>query len=90
MDIEKELEDMQDKNSRLVTVEDRAAKDGDTANIDYEGFIDGKAFEGGKAENHDLVLGSHSFIEGFEDQIVGMKIDEEKDIKVKFPEEYFS
>ncbi len=89
-DIENELKDMQDKNSRLVTVDDRAAKDGDTANIDYEGFIDGKAFEGGKAENHDLVLGSHSFIEGFEDQIVGMKIDEEKEIKVKFPEEYFS
>ena len=89
-DIEKELQDMQDKNSRLVTVDDRAAEDGDTANIDFEGFVDGEAFEGGKAENHDLVLGSHSFIEGFEEQVVGMKIDEEKEIKVKFPKEYFS
>ena len=89
-DIEKELQDMQDKNSRLVTVDDRAAEDGDTANINFEGFADGEAFEGGKAENHDLVLGSHSFIEGFEEQVVGMKIDEEKEIKVKFPKEYFS
>ncbi len=89
-DIEKELQDMQDKNSRLVTVDDRAAEDGDTANINFEGFVDGEAFEGGKAENHDLVLGSHSFIEGFEEQVVGMKIDEEKEIKVKFPKEYFS
>ena len=89
-DIEKELQDMQDKNSRLVTVDDRPAEEGDTANINFEGFVDGEAFEGGKAENHDLVLGSHSFIEGFEEQVVGMKIGEEKEIKVKFPKEYFS
>ena len=89
-DVEKELKQMQDKNSRLVTVDDRAAIDGDTANINFEGFVDGKAFEGGKAENHDLVLGSHSFIEGFEDQVVGMKIGEDKDINVTFPKEYFS
>ena len=89
-DIQAELIDMQDKNSRLVTVEDRAAEDGDTATIDFEGFVDGEAFEGGKAENHDLVLGSGSFIPGFEDQVIGMKIDEEKDVKVTFPKEYFS
>ena len=89
-DVEKELKQMQDKNSRLVTVDDREAIDGDTANINFEGFVDGKVFEGGKAENHDLVLGSHSFIEGFEDQVVGMKIGEDKDINVTFPKEYFS
>ncbi len=58
--------------------------------IDFEGFVDGKAFEGGKAEDHELTIGSNTFIPGFEDQIIGMKIDEEKDINVKFPEEYFS
>ena len=89
-DIENELKSMQDKNSRLVTVEDRAAKIEDTANIDYEGSVDGVPFEGGKAEGYDLVLGSHSFIEGFEDQVVGMKIGEEKEINVTFPKEYFS
>ncbi len=89
-DVEKELKQMQDKNSRLVTVEDREAIDGDTAIINFEGFVDGKAFEGGKAENHELVLGSHSFIEGFEEQVVGMKIGEEKEINVTFPKEYFS
>ena len=89
-DIENELKSMQDKNSRLVTVEDRAAKIDDTANIDYEGSVDGVPFEGGKAEGYDLVLGSHSFIEGFEDQVVGMKIGEEKEINVTFPKEYFS
>ena len=89
-DIENELKAMQDKNSRLVTVDDRAAMDGDTATIDYEGFVDDVAFEGGKAKNHDLVLGSHSFIEGFEDQVIGMKIGEEKEINVTFPKEYFT
>ncbi len=88
--VEEELKQMQDKNSRLVTVDDRAAKEGDTANINFEGFVDGTPFEGGKAENHDLVLGSHSFIEGFEEQVVGMGIGEEKDINVTFPKEYFS
>ena len=89
-DVEKELKDMQDKNSRLVTVENRSAQNDDTAIIDFEGFVDGVAFEGGKAENHNLVLGSHSFIEGFEDQVVGMNVGEEKDINVTFPKEYFS
>ena len=89
-DIENELKDMQDKNSRLITVDDRPAQNDDTAIIDFEGFVDGVAFDGGKGENYNLVLGSHSFIEGFEDQVVGMKIGEEKEINVTFPKEYFS
>jgi len=89
-DIEHELGHMQERNSRLVTIEDRAVESGDITVIDFEGFVDGKAFDGGKAENHELTIGSNTFIPGFEDQIIGMKIDEEKDINVKFPEEYFS
>ena len=89
-DVEHELGHMQEHNSRLISVEDRPVEKGDIANINFEGFIDGVAFEGGKAEDHDLEIGSNTFIPGFEDQIIGMKIDEEKDIKVKFPDEYFS
>lgn len=89
-DIEKEIEAIADKNSRLVTVEDRAVEDKDVAVIDFEGFVDGVAFDGGKAENHELEIGSHSFIDGFEDQVIGMKVGEEKEINVKFPEKYFS
>ncbi len=89
-DIEHELEHMQEHNSRLISVEDRPVEAKDIATIDFEGFMDGKAFEGGKAEGHELEIGSNTFIPGFEDQIIGMKIDEERDIKVKFPDEYFS
>ena len=89
-DIEHELGHMQEHNSRLVTIEDRPVEKGDIATIDFEGFVDGKAFEGGKAEGHELEIGSNTFIPGFEDQVIGMKIDEEKDINVKFPDEYFS
>lgn len=89
-DINHELGHMQERNSRMVTVDDRAVENGDITVIDFEGFVDGKAFEGGKAEGHELTIGSNTFIPGFEDQIIGMKIDEEKDINVKFPEEYFS
>ena len=89
-DINHELGHMAEKNARLVSVEDRAVEDKDITVIDFEGFVEGKAFEGGKAENYDLTIGSKTFIPGFEDQIVGMKLEEEKDIKVKFPEEYFS
>ena len=89
-DVEHELEHMADRNSRMVTVTDRAAKLDDTVVIDFCGSINGKEFEGGKAENHELKLGSNTFIPGFEDQVVGMKTEEEKDINVKFPEEYFS
>lgn len=89
-DIEHEISHMAEKNSRLITIEDRSVEKKDIAVIDFEGFVDGVAFEGGKAENHELEIGSNTFIPGFEDQIIGMKIDEEKDINVKFPEEYFS
>lgn len=89
-DIEHELGHMADRNARLVNIEDRPVENGDITVIDFEGFVDGKAFEGGKAENHELTIGSNTFIPGFEDQIIGMKIEEEKDINVTFPEEYFS
>ena len=89
-DIEHELGHMQEKNSRLVSIDDRPVENGDITVIDFEGSVDGVPFDGGKAEGHELEIGSGAFIPGFEDQIVGMKIDEEKDINVKFPEEYFS
>ncbi len=87
-DVEHELSHAAEHNARIVTVEDRAVENGDITVIDFEGFVDGKAFEGGKAENHELEIGSGKFIPGFEEQIIGMKTDEEKDIKVKFPKEY--
>ena len=89
-DVNHELSHMQEHNARMITVEDRPVESGDIVTIDFEGFVDGKAFDGGKAEGHELEIGSNTFIPGFEDQIIGMKIDEEKDINVKFPEEYFS
>ena len=89
-DIDHELGHMAEKNARVITVEDRPVQEGDIAVIDFEGSVDGVPFEGGKAEKHELEIGSHSFIEGFEDQVIGMKIEEEKDINVTFPEEYFS
>ena len=89
-DIEHELGHMADKNSRLVSIEDEPVVENDIAVIDFEGFVDGVAFEGGKAEKHELKIGSKTFIPGFEDQVIGMKIGDEKDINVKFPEEYFS
>ncbi len=88
--INHELEHMQEHNARLVNVEDRSVESGDTTVIDFEGFVDNVPFEGGKAQSHELVIGSNTFIPGFEDQIIGMNIDEEKDINVTFPEEYFS
>jgi len=89
-DVEHELGHMAEKNARLVSVEDRPVENGDITVIDFEGFVDGEAFEGGKAENHELTIGSNTFIPGFEDQIIGMKLEEEKEINVKFPDEYFS
>ena len=89
-DIEHEIEKLQEQNSRLISVDDRPVENHDIVVIDFEGFVDGKTFEGGKAEGHQLEIGSNTFIPGFEDQIIGMKIDEEKDVKVKFPKEYFS
>ncbi len=86
--VEAELKRLQDRNGRMVPVEGRAVEDGDTVTIDYEGFVDGVAFEGGKAEGHDLKIGSNSFIPGFEDQLIGHNIDEEFPITVTFPEDY--
>ena len=88
-DIENNLKQMQEKNARVISVE-TPVENGNVAVIDFEGFVNGKAFEGGKGENYSLEIGSGSFIPGFEDQVIGMKIDEEKDINVKFPDEYFS
>ena len=87
-DVANELTNMLDRNSRLVTVEDRAAEMGDTAEIDFEGFVDGVAFDGGKGENYPLELGSGSFIPGFEEQVAGHKTEEEFDVNVTFPEDY--
>ena len=89
-DIEHELGHMAERNARLITIEDRAVEKGDITTIDFEGSIDGVKFDGGTAENHELEIGSNTFIPGFEDQIIGMKIDEVKDVKVKFPDDYFS
>lgn len=86
--INEEIKKVRERNSRMVTVEDRSAENGDTVVIDFEGFCDGVAFEGGKAENYNLELGSNSFIPGFEEQLVGHNTDEEFTIDVKFPEEY--
>lgn len=87
-EIEEELKKTQEQNAREINIEDRPVQDGDTAVIDYEGFCDGVAFAGGKGENHPLVIGSHSFIDGFEDQLIGKSIGEECDVNVTFPEQY--
>ncbi len=87
-EVEAALEKEQQKNSRTVSVTDRPVQTGDTAVIDFEGFVDGVAFEGGKGENHPLEIGSHSFIEGFEDQLVGHNAGEEVEVNVTFPEKY--
>ena len=87
-DVEAELKKVQEQNSRLVSVEDRAVADGDQTVIDFEGFVDGKAFEGGKAEDYTLVIGSHSFIDTFEDQLIGKNIGEDVEVNVTFPAEY--
>ena len=87
-EVEAELKKEQEKNSRTITVEDRAAENGDTATIDFEGFVDGEAFEGGKGTDYPLTLGSNTFIPGFEEQLVGAKVGDDVDVKVTFPEEY--
>lgn len=87
-DVEEELKNMQDRNSRLVTVEDRKSQMGDTCDINFEGFVDGVAFDGGKGENYPLELGSNSFIPGFEEQVADHEAGEEFDVNVTFPEEY--
>lgn len=87
-DVDAELKKVQEQNSRLVTVEDRAVADGDQTVIDFEGFVDGKAFDGGKAEDYTLVIGSHSFIDTFEDQLIGKNIGDDVEVNVTFPAEY--
>ena len=87
-DIDKEIKREQEANARTITVEDRPVKDGDTAVIDFEGFIGDKAFEGGKGENYPLVIGSGSFIPGFEEQLIGKNSGDDVDVKVTFPEDY--
>lgn len=87
-DVEKELQKAAESNSRLITVEDRPVQSGDTAVIDFEGFMDGVAFKGGKGENYELVIGSGSFIPGFEDQLIGKNTGDDVEVNVTFPEEY--
>ena len=87
-DIDKEIKREQEANARMITVDDRPIKDGDTAVIDFEGFIDGEAFQGGKGDNYSLVIGSGSFIPGFEDQLIGKNIGDDVDVNVTFPEDY--
>ena len=87
-DIEAELKKVQEQNSRLITVEDRAVEDGDQTVVDFEGFVDGKSFEGGKGEDYPLTIGSHSFIDTFEEQLIGKNIGETVEVNVTFPNEY--
>lgn len=88
-DVEKELNNIQEMNARLVDASDREAKNGDMLNINFEGYIDGEQFEGGTAENQQLEIGADKFIPGFEEQLIGKKKDEEVEVKVDFPEDYF-
>ena len=87
-EVDAEVNKERESNARMVTVEDRAIENGDTAVIDYEGFMDGEAFEGGKGENHSLVIGSHTFIPGFEEQLIGKGAGDNVEVSVVFPEEY--
>lgn len=87
-EMDAEIDRERQSNARTITVEDRAVEDGDTAVIDFEGFVDGVAFEGGKGENHSLVIGSHSFIDNFEEQLIGKNTGDELEVNVTFPEEY--
>ena len=87
-DVDNELNSVRKRNARMIDIDDRAAELGDTVDIDFDGYLDGERFDGGKAEGYSLELGSNSFVPGFEDQVVGMKIGEEKDIDITFPENY--
>ena len=87
-EIDAEIFKERESNSRMIDVEDRAVENGDTVNLDFEGFVDGEAFEGGKGEGYPLVIGSNTFIPGFEEQLIGANIDEEKEVNVTFPEDY--
>jgi len=87
-EVDKEIEGARNRNARIIDIDDRAAQDGDTVNIDFDGYLNGERFDGGKAEGYDLKLGSGSFVPGFEEQVVGMSIGEEKDLNITFPEQY--
>lgn len=87
-DVRNELEKIQDRNSRLITVEDRPVQDKDIVNIDFEGFIDGKPFEGGSGKGYTLAIGSNTFIPGFEEQLIGASLNQEVEVNVTFPEDY--
>lgn len=87
-EVDKEVDKERENNSRMIDVDDRAVEKGDIIKLDFEGFVDGEAFQGGKAEDYSLTIGSGSFIPGFEDQLIGTKIGEEKEVNVTFPEEY--
>ena len=87
-DIDREIDRVRERNSRIITVEDRAAENGDMVTIDFDGYVDGKQFDGGKAENYELTLGAGQFIPGFEDQVIGHNVGDEFDIDVTFPEDY--
>ena len=87
-EVDEEVENVRKRNARKVSVEDREAKMGDTVSIDFDGFLNGERFDGGKAEDYSLELGSNSFVPGFEEQVAGMKVGEEKDLNITFPEEY--
>ena len=87
-DVENELKSLQERQAELVVKEEGTVENGDTAVIDFEGFVDGEAFEGGKGENYSLAIGSGTFIPGFEEQVIGLKSGESKDVEVSFPEEY--
>ncbi|WP_096435977.1 trigger factor [Alteribacter populi] len=89
-DLENEIKQLQEKNADLVAVEEGEVQDGDTVVMDFEGFVDGEAFEGGKAENYSLEIGSGQFIPGFEEQLIGTKTEDEKEVNVNFPEDYHS
>lgn len=87
-EVQAELDKVKEQNARLVTADDKAVEDGDQTTIDFEGFIDGVTFEGGKGEDYPLTIGSHSFIDTFEEQLIGKKVGEEVEVNVTFPEEY--
>lgn len=87
-DVNAEIDKVREQNSRMITIDNRAVKKDDTAIIDFEGFVDGEPFEGGKAEDYSLVIGSHSFIDNFEEQLIGKNIGDEVEVHVTFPEEY--
>ena len=87
-DVDAELKSVQEKNAETYSIDDRELRDGDISTIDFEGFVDGVAFEGGKGENYELTIGSHQFIDNFEEQLIGMNIGDEREIKVTFPKDY--